>query len=137
MVIPLHAVVLSLIGALPAVIALKQKNPFKTDYVTMVVFLFAVCIYATTIPLCIYLEGFAQKVAICISLLVGYLASFLLILIMVPVVGWVFLALLVLVALFTAYKLLHSLSHPESPRQNNLSTDHIGIQVKSAYICFF
>lgn len=123
----MHGLVLAVITILVA-LALKQQDPFKTHYLITVVFLADVIIYIASIVLSIMLKvGFAQEVTIYASILLGFLAALLLILIMVRVLGLVLLGLLgVAVFLLIAYILL-SCWHRELPQQN------IAIQVKSSY----
>ncbi|EXB97658.1 hypothetical protein L484_020208 [Morus notabilis] len=127
LVLALHAVVLALIAAFVAVLALKQQNPFKKHYRTMVAFLVDVFIYAMIVVLSIKLEGFAEEVATSASILLGLLGSQLLILIMVPILGWFCLALWVLLLFFIVYRLISGRNRGP-PRQKNPSQNQVGIQ---------
>ncbi|EXB97661.1 hypothetical protein L484_020211 [Morus notabilis] len=127
LVIALHAVVLALIAIFVAVLALKQQNPFKKHYATMVAFLIDVFIYATIVVLSIKLEGFAEEVATNISILLGLLGSELLILIMVPILGWICLVLWVLFLFFIVYRLISGRNRGPPP-QKNPSQNQVGIQ---------
>ncbi|XP_024017332.1 casein kinase 1-like protein HD16 [Morus notabilis] len=127
----LHTCVMALIGVSVAFLQLKQQSPFKTDYATMVAFLIAICIYVMTGLASIKCNGIAEEVSTKVSLLSGLLASVLLILVMVPGLGWVCLVLWVLLVVTITYKKISISRRPKLAQEDDQSRNHVAIQVTS------